>query len=608
MTEARVLHYQATLRQQDKVAAYLDTFSRRQIQITYECHVWEVSLDDTEEVGVGLRELLANFGDLAISASGGPSQAVADGLSLDAILSGDRISVSGLLNLLKRQRTVRTLSQPMISLVSGSKASFTAGETIRYVSEIGQVIPGNSNLSTLPTSRSKELDLGLEFNVAGEYFDGIVYSDIGITLSSLQGFQEFPAGENQILRLPNTTQREIRQQVRIRPGDILLLAGLQQLTDDNEGTGPFAVGRTMPLTTSREKNYSQSELLIVMVPRIVAYDPDFREPANRPAFVEPGAAGAYRSEDTYYRLPDGRIYDLLEGKLLEPLKLAPSAGGGTDSSSVPEAVSPGAASPGAIPPLEYLPPGNSAGPPGNSADKVADRSQQRPDRTAGTIQSPAPRQPHPNPHHMQADRGSAGDGLDRGAVQPQKQPVLQETEQRGQASVESRNMAGKKAGTLITGVTQLREPDLYALLAMPETEIDGRLAGTLEGKTPVLISENMPARLLPDQKGSAALTPAKLTPATLTPAAVAPATGAPATGTQKGHIRDGLDSPDSGARIGRFLEALIRDVGKGLAGFIREVTGLATSQEEPGAPQIPDLKREQASTSPGTGNGGLIWS
>ncbi len=79
--------------------------------------------------------------------------------------------------------------------------------------------------------------------------------------------------------MPETTERELSTQIRIRPGDSLLIAGLVRESDeyDTEGAGfdsPF-------IPTSRTALTANTELVFLLKPRVIVYTSDENNLASK---------------------------------------------------------------------------------------------------------------------------------------------------------------------------------------------------------------------------------------------------------------------------------------------------------------------------------------
>ena len=142
---------------------------------------------------------------------------------------------------------------------------------MNYVSALTR---STENGETTVSTETDSVDTGFTLTISSNWDNATVYGTIEIALEEFRGFQTFDA-DGTSLQLPETTERELSTQVRIRPGDSLLIAGLVRENDeyDSEGVGfdtPF-------LPTSRTATTTNTELVFLLKPRVIVYtseDPD----------------------------------------------------------------------------------------------------------------------------------------------------------------------------------------------------------------------------------------------------------------------------------------------------------------------------------------------
>jgi hypothetical protein len=107
--------------------------------------------------------------------------------------------------------------------------------------------------------------------VTSSWDQSTVYGTIDINLEELLGIDPFEPDENTTIQLPRTTTRSLNTQVRVRPGDAILIAGLVREADRYSGSGP---GFMKPLfNTARSAETENSELVFLLRPRVIAFVP-----------------------------------------------------------------------------------------------------------------------------------------------------------------------------------------------------------------------------------------------------------------------------------------------------------------------------------------------
>jgi MSHA biogenesis protein MshL len=171
------------------------------------------------------------------------------------------------------------------------------GQSTTFVSRVGSQIVNGVAQSTADT---QNLRTGLEVSLTGEAHDATIYTRINISITELLALKRFTAlGVD--LNLPEVADREIKTQIRCRPGDTILLGGItvsRAQDDAQEGLGIF----------SKVKSTKQTELVVTIRPRLLLFDDTrqaaadvLQEPTQTPAlntkpeppaedFVEPVAS------------------------------------------------------------------------------------------------------------------------------------------------------------------------------------------------------------------------------------------------------------------------------------------------------------------------------
>ncbi|MCK5374365.1 MAG: type II and III secretion system family protein, partial [Alphaproteobacteria bacterium] len=148
---------------------------------------------------------------------------------------------------------------------SGAEASLRAADTVNYVSALTR---STEDGETTVSTETDSVDTGFTLTISSNWDNATVYSTIAISLEEFRGFQNFDA-DGTTLQLPETTERELSTQVRIRPGDSLLIAGLVRENDDYD-TGGFGFDSPF-IPTSRTATTSNTELVFLLKPRVIVY-------------------------------------------------------------------------------------------------------------------------------------------------------------------------------------------------------------------------------------------------------------------------------------------------------------------------------------------------
>ena len=157
---------------------------------------------------------------------------------------------------------------PQITVLSGAQATLRAADTVNYVSSLSRSVDdGEVTVST----ETDSVDTGFTLTIASAWDNATIYGTINIELQEFRRFQEFDA-DGSTLQLHETTERERSTQIRIRPGDSLLIAGLVRENDQYDKSGPGFKEPILPI--SRSAAASNTELVFLLKPRVIVYTMD----------------------------------------------------------------------------------------------------------------------------------------------------------------------------------------------------------------------------------------------------------------------------------------------------------------------------------------------
>lgn len=280
----RTLTFRADLQSFEKVRTYLEMLRRSKSLLFYDCYIWEVQLNDSSRLGIRWQQLgsaLSGVGSSTASAGGAALAFTQDGspgsisigqgsigTALGFSFKASKFSMSMFLDFLQTQGTINNISQPKLSMLSGGTSQFRNGMTQPYISKItggiavnGAVTGGGTETSTAQT--------GLTLTITGDHADGTIYSDLSLVIKDITRFDTFtvPTGTSSTgsLALPVIAEREVHARVRSRPGEAIVVGGINTQNVSNVAKG---VG---PVKTDSDKSGSKSELVIVLVPKVTLF-------------------------------------------------------------------------------------------------------------------------------------------------------------------------------------------------------------------------------------------------------------------------------------------------------------------------------------------------
>lgn len=275
--QGRTLTFRANRSSMRAIDKFLENIRETRSLIVFDTFVYEVNLIDGTQTGIKWNNLAMAIGPGgtlgSLKAAGGTSVADSGGMGFSAIYNGSRFSLDALFSFLQTQGNVKTIAQPKIAIMSGSKGGFKAGSTTKYVSQVGTNSSTMLNQTTVSTDTAVS---GLDLSLTGDVSDGTVYARIRMTLSELIRFNKFEALGTS-LQLPQSTSRELTTTIRARPGDVVLLGGVNNTSESADYSGLPGPNGQMFAQTSSDKKVTRSELVMVMKPKIVRFTSPKRE-------------------------------------------------------------------------------------------------------------------------------------------------------------------------------------------------------------------------------------------------------------------------------------------------------------------------------------------
>jgi MSHA biogenesis protein MshL len=288
----RSLVFRANRRALSDIKSYMEKARSTRSLIVYDMNVLQVDLNDTSNMGIRWELYKTGTGINTAPDSGIIGGSASDQLSrvtqvsrsstgIETLIFGENFSTNFLLDFLRSQGDVKTLSQPKIGLMNGTNGNIRVGQSTTFVSRVGSQIVNGVAQSTADT---QNLRTGLEVSLTGESHDSTIYTRINISITELLALKRFTAlGVD--LNLPEVADRELKTQVRCRPGDTILLGGItvsRAQDDSQEGLGIF----------SKIKSTKQTELVVTIRPRLLMFDDPQQAAQN--IRTEPGVDPAVR--------------------------------------------------------------------------------------------------------------------------------------------------------------------------------------------------------------------------------------------------------------------------------------------------------------------------
>lgn len=267
-TATRTLIYRATQRTADMVSRYFQKLRASTALIVFETYVWEVSLNAGNSTGINWEEIAA-LGKFRVGLRfpGGADESLGNPVSIGLPTQGDiDLDAGDVISFISDYGAVKTISQPQITVLSGSSARLRVADRQNYVASITRSVDeGEVTVSTTTDS----VDSGFTLSIQSGWDNATVYGTIDILLQEVRDIETFDDNPDAVVQLPQLTERELQTQVRVRPGDSLLIAGLVRESDNFTENGPGANTPFFP--TSRAAQSRNIELVFLLKPRVLVF-------------------------------------------------------------------------------------------------------------------------------------------------------------------------------------------------------------------------------------------------------------------------------------------------------------------------------------------------
>ena len=272
----RTIVYRATQRTAEVAKRYFQRLKNNTALVVFETYIWEVTLDNGNNTGIRWSNFdqLGKF-NVGFNLPGSANALLGTPISIGLPTTGTvNFDTSDVLQFISDYGAVKTISQPQLTVLSGSSARLRVADTQNYVASISRTTTDGGN-TTVSTS-TDSVDSGFTLEIASNWDNATVYSNINILLQEVRAIDTFDDNPDAVVQLPQTTERELQTQVRIRPGDSLLIAGLVRENDNFDKSGPGINEPFIPM--SRSARTANSELVFLLRPRVIVFTSDGAAP------------------------------------------------------------------------------------------------------------------------------------------------------------------------------------------------------------------------------------------------------------------------------------------------------------------------------------------
>ncbi len=260
----------------EKIASYLDNLKKELYrQVSIEAKIVEVSLDDTATRGIDWSNMLSGKG--VSFQLFGPSGIIYDTDGADYSRVVTQASVSGnpfslAMDFLDTQGHTKVLANPKLSVLNGQPALISVGDSVRYIDSVTTTV-SDSGVPSYSVSTGTVMS-GLGMSVVATVMDNdeIVLSLTPVTSKLNEPITYLTFGGTNQVGLPKVRLREMSTTVRVKDGQILVIGGLIDTTDDNTGNSVPVLGKIPglgKLFSHNTETTQRKELVILLQPKIL---------------------------------------------------------------------------------------------------------------------------------------------------------------------------------------------------------------------------------------------------------------------------------------------------------------------------------------------------
>jgi general secretion pathway protein D/MSHA biogenesis protein MshL len=255
----------------DKVQIYVETLKEEMYkQISIEAKILEVTLDKSSEKGIDWSGLLKDSAFNFNMTFGNAGQIYPDGGGFIDTISLQAKSFELVLDALEEHGTTKVLANPRISVMNGQPAVIYVGDNVTYISEV-ETTQDEGVVTTSATTAQVVSGLRLEVYATIMSDDEIVMSIIPMISQLEEPIEYRQFGLNQV-GLPFVRERTMNSIVRLNNNEMLIVGGLIQSVETDEGSNIVGLGKIPGLKYifgNKANSIVRKELVILLRPRIL---------------------------------------------------------------------------------------------------------------------------------------------------------------------------------------------------------------------------------------------------------------------------------------------------------------------------------------------------
>lgn len=265
----------------ERVEQYINTIKRViSRQVLVEAKIIEVQLSEGLKYGIDWSFVNRTLGDGQINIATSGFSSVVPLTSPNINMGITRgASFSTLLQALKQQGEVRTLSNPRVNIMNGQTALLSVGRNVSFISrvETTTTTTAGATPTTTFTVQTSNILSGIIIGIVPYINDnGEISLTITPIISDLIQLQDKTIGSGGTqtqISLPTVDLRELSTTVKVRDGQMIIIGGLiskRENLQDNKVPGLGDIPLLGEVFKSRDKAESRSELVVVLQPVLIS--------------------------------------------------------------------------------------------------------------------------------------------------------------------------------------------------------------------------------------------------------------------------------------------------------------------------------------------------
>ena len=279
-----------------KVDQYLANLKKELYrQVAIEAKIIEVYLQDNSKIGLDWSAILKDFtisGTTFFGTAGfGDETTGTDGQvypwieTTGAVDSPTRfiskvaltpVSFSVMLNALNEQGDTHVLANPKLTVLNGQPALISVGKDVAYIKQVEKDVTTGDNATITYTVETDSVVEGVALGVMATIIDDkkIILHLTPVTTNLVGGAIPYRTFGNEGLEvgLPQVSMREMSTMVEVQDGEMLIIGGLIDSVESNNGSFAPLVG-SIPIVKYlfgvEEKIKQKRELVILLSPKVI---------------------------------------------------------------------------------------------------------------------------------------------------------------------------------------------------------------------------------------------------------------------------------------------------------------------------------------------------